>query len=115
MKAWQISPKNEFYSVVIFAETRNKAKYMALSMEEFWDNEYIDLVAWRLPKADNLYNNRNRMDWDNSEDRIFLVKECNWNCGEYYDYDDCKDCCANQWCGIWQDYLIYDSKNEVDQ
>ena len=112
MKAWLVRPKNEFYAEVIFAETRNKAKAKAQWCDGFECTEYIDIEAYRMPQADCKYTGQFGLDFNNPEDRLFLVKECGFTCGEYVDYSDCEDCSANEVCEQYKDYLKW--KNEIE-
>jgi len=103
MKAYLVHDKNraEPYYTVVFAEKRNKARYLALSTEACEDAEYAGVVATRLPAADSQYNGRTEMDWCNPDDRLFLVKECGFNCAEP-EFDDCKNCSAKEYCGEYE-------------
>ena len=103
--AWHVFPSDMEYGDVVFAETRNKARFLAIEIcDGFEDLEYVDVHARRLPKADNQCKGRNKMDWYNDEDRLFLAKEYGFWCGGYIEPDDCKCCCANQYC---EEYKIY--------
>ena len=105
MKAYRVNPINEFYSCVVFAETPGKAKSYILGHDGFDDIEFVDIEVHRLKSADCMYKNRLQMDWFNDEDRLFLVKECGWYCGEYFDMKECEVCCANKYCEYYQDAL----------
>ena len=101
MKAWKVNAKDEFYSTVVFAETRGKAKSLALNTDCCDDIDFTDIEARRFPEADKMYNGRNEMDWYNLNDRLFLVKECNWRC-EYPEFEDCKKCIAKEHCSEYE-------------
>lgn len=109
MKAWKVGLRYEFYAYVVFAETRGKAKQRALYLDGFEDAFFTDIEAVRLPAADAMYNGRCEMDWYDPNDRIFLVKECNFTC-EYLEPDDCTECPAKEYCGEYEAYL-----KEVDE
>lgn len=96
MKAWLVRVKDEFYSTVVFAETRAKAKMAALSTECCEYAKYIDIEAHREPQMDKYYTDgKTEMDWDDPQDRIALVKECGFHC----EYDcDMEKCPAAKWC-----------------
>ena len=105
MKAWIIHDTYYYnpYSIVVFAETRGKAIVNALGEPEFSGAEYIELRATRFPDADGRYDGHSRLDWDDSEDRYFLVNH-GWQCDEdYLDDDNCADCVANDICEYYKD------------
>lgn len=104
MKAWLVREKDEFCATVVFAENRNKAKCIAMSTEVCEDVEYTRIEARRLPDADSQYKGRNEMDWNNPDDRLFLVKEYGWTC-EVMDGDRCLDCSAKDFCEDYQELL----------
>lgn len=104
MKAYVVKVKDEFYSTVVFAESRGKARALALSTDCCEDAKFIDISVRRLPAADNQYKGRFEMNWDNSEDRLFLVKECGWYCdSEYRNYASCDKCSAKQYCDVYSE------------
>jgi len=106
MKAWIVMPKNEFYCEVIFAETRGKARAKARYCDGFEDCEFVDIEVRRMPKADRLYKGQFGLDWYNADDRIFLVKDCGWDCGDdYFDSDECEECPAKEYCDKYKDYM----------
>lgn len=98
IKAWKVFDDNfSDCSSVVFAETRNKAKSIALHCDSFEDSEYIDIRAYRFTAADVLYRGNDEIDWDNDDDRLFLVKH-GWSC---YDTSwECENCCARKYCHL---------------
>ena len=105
MKAYHVwdEDNDEGYSIVIFAETRSKAKTAARWTDACEDAEYIRIRAKRLPALDKEYRGREVMDWSNDLDRIALVKQ-GWHCHpEYWDPDDCETCPAADWCDLYND------------
>ena len=105
MKAWIITTKCEFNVLVIFAETRGKARYIALHTDEFEDCEFCDIEVRREPSIDKYYKEGEViMDWENPKDRIALVKECGFHC-EYVELCECEICPAKNYCDVYQDYL----------
>ena len=46
------------------------------------------------------------MDWENSKDRIALVKECGFRC-EYAEPYLCDDCPAKEFCSTYEEDLEY--------
>lgn len=98
MKAYQVHTDWRDGSVVIFAETVGKAKYLALNTDLLCYENYKDLRAIRLPKIDHLYNGDIMPDWNENEDiRLVLVKEYGWHCIEPQ-LEDCKVCSAEKCC-----------------
>ena len=78
MKAWNVTDRNgyAYYSVIVFAETRGKAKSSAIGTDEFpkcdWD--FTELRARREPALDGAYRGAWRMEWDNDKDRLAMVR-----------------------------------------
>ena len=104
IKAWHATDWYKEYSVVIFAETRGKAHYLATKSDAFEDSEWNDIRVIRLPQMDKMYRGNTEMDWDSAEDRIALVKD-GWYCNDdYVDYEkDCPSCPAAQFCDIFKE------------
>lgn len=114
MKAWLIKEKDEFLSAVAFAPTAGKAKYAALYSGQLDDAEYINLQANRLPEADSYYNGNEEpycLDWLDQDDRLFLVKECDFRC-ENFLLENCETCKSKDYCGEYQQWL--DDNEEVE-
>lgn len=104
MKAFLVYDKGslEEYCTVVFAETRNQARYIALSTETCDGGEYSDIVAHRLPIADSQYKKgKTEMDWEDPKDRTFLVRHCGFKCAEP-EFDDCKNCSSKEYCGEYE-------------
>ncbi len=97
VKAWVIQDEDN-NSLVVFAETRGKAKTIALKDESFREYNFCELQARRFPIADSKYDGREKMDWENPQDRMFLVKECDWSCLDWDDEHRCKKCVAKEYC-----------------
>lgn len=105
MKAWIVGKKEEFGSTVVFAETRGKARALALHTDCCEDADFCDIEVRRLPKADKLYKEgKKEMDWYDDKDRIFLVKECGFTC-EYVELYHCDVCPAKEYCDTYLDYI----------
>lgn len=99
MKAWMVSVPDEWGSTVVFAETRGKARSIAMHTETCADCEFIDIEVRRKPQLDKYYRGLNEMDWYNPKDRIALVKECGFQCHpDYWELEDCTICSAKQYC-----------------
>ena len=108
MKAYTVTDRHGAcdYSIIVFAETREQARSIALSSEAFerYDLSYIDLWARRVPALDKYYRGLDEMDWDNADDRIAMVKEANFSCSYEYELTDCEceECPAKQWCDRYE-------------
>lgn len=81
MKAWVVSDQYDEYATVVFAETRNKAKYLAMSTDTCEDMEYIHIYPYRFKDADSLYSGQTELDWNDPKSRRFLC-EHGWGCVE---------------------------------
>lgn len=60
MKAWIVRIKEEFCASVVFAETRGKAKSIALSTDTCCDADFCDIEVRRCPSIDKYYVNGKR-------------------------------------------------------
>lgn len=71
MKAWKCYCKNAYTdsSVVVFAETRGKAHWLAMREDVFEDAEWTDICVRRIPALDNHFRGGTVLCWDNDEDR----------------------------------------------
>lgn len=100
MKAYIITDLRGYadYSTVVFAETSGKAKAIAITTDAFNDYEFTEISARRVPKLDKYYRGLDKMDWDNDEDRVAMVKDGNFSCSYEFEPDDCETCPARQWC-----------------
>ena len=107
MKAWIVGRKDDFYSEIIFAETRGKASSLALSTDCCEDADFCDIEVRRMPQADKYYKQGKwHLDWDIPQDRIVLVNECGFTCNdEYFDLEECENCSAKEYCCKYQDFL----------
>lgn len=107
MKAWLVRPKDEFCAAeIVFAETRGKARALALCSEYWEDEDFTDIAVYRMPQADKFYKEGKwHLDWDDPKDRIALVKDCGFVCSdEAFDYEDCQTCPANHYCDKYTDF-----------
>ena len=107
MKAWLVRNKDEFCATVVFAETRGKAKSIAIHTETCEDTDFIDIEVRRKPQMDKYYiEGKKEMDWFNSKDRIALVKDCGFYCDkEYWEKEDCEVCSAKECCDVSRERL----------
>ncbi len=99
MKAWLVNEKYEFCHAVVFAETRGKAKSLALLCTSCCeDANFCDIEVSRAPQMDKYYvEGKTEMDWFDPKDRIALVKECGFYC-ENPIAECCKCCPAKDFC-----------------
>lgn len=106
MKAWIVRNRRDgFYSTVVFAETRGKAKSRALATDCCEDVPYCDLETRRAPQLDKCYKDgKTEMDWYDPKDRLTLVKECGFMCDfETFQVEDCSACSAKAFCDRYTD------------
>ena len=100
MKAWLVRQKDKFEAEIVFAETRGKARALALITDCCNETSFIDVDVRRQPNADKYYKEGKwHLDWDNPKDRIALVKDCGFVCHyEYFEWEDCESCSAKEYC-----------------
>lgn len=92
-------------STVVFAESRGKAKSIAMSTEACEDVDFLNLEVYRLPHMDKYYKpGKAEMDWYDPEDRIALVKDASFHC-EYIELSECEQCPAREYCDKWEAYM----------
>ena len=104
MKAWFVREKDGFCATVVFAETRGKARALAMYTDACEDSDFCDIEVRRLPNMDKHYKDgKTEMDWYNPKDRIILVKECGFQC-ESVEYADCDECSAKRYCDLYKCY-----------
>lgn len=98
MKAWIVREKDEFCATVVFAETRGKARSIAMHTEICEGADFCNIEVRRKPQMDKYYKEgKTEMDWCNGNDRIALVKECGFHC-EDTESGECDDCPAKIYC-----------------
>lgn len=108
MKAWHVRDPNEFYSVIVFAETRGKARAAALYTDALEGSDFISLEVRRLKEADKYYSpGKTELDWDDAADRVVLVRDFGFTCAERF-VEHCNICPAKAFC----DDYIGDSDKE---
>lgn len=96
LKAYKVWLDDGEGSTVVFAETRNKAKVIALSCDCCEDAQYIDICVCRAKKLDKLYKGKAEIDWWDEETRLILVRDFGWSC---FDPSwECDECPAKQYC-----------------
>lgn len=106
MKAWQVEEVYEGCAVIVFAETRNKAKYLATQYDEaLQECGYAEVRARRVPQLDKYAGDKPYvMDFELDEDKLIMVRDAGFSCIEP-EYDDCEKCVAKDYCSEYQDYL----------
>lgn len=86
-------------SLVVFAETYGKAKAYAATSEELCDyGGYTEMRARRCKALDGFYRGEPEMDWQDTEDRIAMVRYAGFHCSYEVDNPICELCEASQWC-----------------
>lgn len=107
MKAWLVREKDSEYATVVFAETRGKARSLAMATDACEDADFCDIEVSRKPSMDKYYKKgKKEMDWYDDADRLALVKECGFRCVDI-DIEDCEDCPAKEFCEIYEEYVDY--------
>lgn len=105
MKAWIVKAKDEFCATVVFAETRGKARSIAMCTDACEDVAFCDIEVHRMPQVDKYYKEgKTEMDWYDDNDRVALVKECNFYC-EDIEESICESCSAKEYCDNYIDYI----------
>ncbi len=77
LKAYKISDNYCDYSVIIFAETRNKARLLGRGLPELEYADYIDIKAIREPEADKYAEEPGVFPFCLNADKF---KEMGWGC-----------------------------------
>ena len=100
MKAYKAGDaKNEYRgSTVVFAETAQAAKVIAMSTDACEDTPYIDIRVTRFPEMDSHHRGRSGIDWYDPEDRKALVA-LGWSC--YETSWECDTCAEKESCTHW--------------
>ena len=83
-------------STVVFAETRNQAKVIALSCDCCEVAKYTDIRVHRMNELDRLYKGKSEMDWYDGETRLLLVRDFGWSCIE--PSWECDSCNCKKYC-----------------
>ena len=103
MKAFACSSSYSEGSIVVFAETANKARAMTAHSDGFEYDEYTDIHARRLPLLDGMENCEPKDSyWLNDEIRTILVRDYGWTCAEPNEYEPCEECCAKSFCSYYE-------------
>ena len=94
MKAYEINTYEG--STIVFAETRGKARTLAMHTAIGEDVGFLELDVHRAPQFDSCYRGHHEMDWKDPKDRLTLVK-AGWYCSGDFECDS-KKCCAKDYC-----------------
>ena len=107
MKAYWCSQDIDLCSMIVFAETAGKARYIAMCSGDLGDDlEFKDVHVRRVPQLDEYYKGRTEMDWFDSDDRVAMVRYAGFYCGEdAFDPEDCEKCSAAEYCDQYQEYI----------
>lgn len=107
MKAWLARVEGVTGATLVFAETRGKARSLAMSTECCEDADFCDIEVYRKPQMDKYYvEGKKEMDWYNSKDRIALVKDCGFFCDlDYWEREYCDTCPAKEYCDSYKDLI----------
>ncbi len=106
-KAWLVRKTGKFEAAVVFAETRGKAKSMAMHTDACEYVDFTSIEVRRLKEADKYYKpGKRELYWFNTDDRIAMVKDCGFTCvPDYRCAEECAVCPAKEFC---EDYLEMD-------
>ena len=107
MKAWLVRKRGEYCAAVVFAETRGKARALALHTDACEYAKFTEVEVSRMETADKYYKEGKReLDWSNDEDRIALIKDCGFQCDyAWLEWEDCLECPGRHHCDIYQDHF----------
>ena len=107
MKAWVVKDPDEFAASIVFAETRGKAKALAMGTDACEDVPFIRISAKRRPELDKYYvPGKTELYWFKADDRIALVKDGGFVCcDEYFEVEECPNCPACEYCDKYKDSL----------
>ena len=98
MKAWLVRERDGEYATVVFAETRGKARSLAMATDACADADFCDIEVTRKPQLDKYYTDgKKEMDWYEVKDRIALVKDGGFRCASECECE-MEECPAYEWC-----------------
>lgn len=110
-KAWCCLNEEWCRPVVVFADTRGKAKSYFMKRDTVGYFNFCKIKPHRIKKLDYLDRpNGYVMDWCKDEDRLPMVRDADFYCSEI-DRDDCKECCAKEYCSDYEEYKEYEEEN----
>ena len=101
-KAWLCINEDWCRPVVVFADTRGKAKSCFLRRDTVGYFNFCIIKPRRIKELDYLdRSNGYVMDWHKDEDRLPMVRDSGFNCREVY-IEFCEECCAKKWCSKYK-------------
>ena len=96
--AWRVTGWDSFFSFIIFATTKYKAKKI---YEKLVPKEFYYCTAIREPCGDKYYvKDKTFLDWSIPKDRQILYKHFNYGC--LYTSEDCESCIVKDICNTWK-------------
>lgn len=99
--AWIVESNCDEGNVVVFAQTRETARNIALSTGEYDNSRYIDMRVYRIQRMDKYYKRGKKiMDFSDPADRLALVRDAGFYCLDL-DPNDCAKCNAKNFCDKW--------------
>jgi len=101
MKAYEVYIDDGEGKTIVFAETRNKAKVIAMGCDCCEDAKYTEICVRRMKDLDSLYKGRSEIDWYDRETRLVLVRDFGWRCLEPYT-PECEICSAKEYCSAYE-------------
>ena len=101
-KAWVAYNYSKNIAMVVYADTKSRAKSYFINNETFDDYGLMDINGYRAKSLDYLDRfDGYIMDWNKDEDRVPMVKEFNMHCSEIS--EECKECCVYEWCNKYKE------------
>ena len=105
IRAFVCQEEEEWNSVVVFAESAGKARYIAICSYELGDDlRFQDVRVYRAPSLDKCYRGLNMMNWNDPQDRIAMVRDAGFQCSEA-DPVSCEICAARAYCDTYKDRM----------
>lgn len=102
MKAWFVMPKHDDVSTIVFAETRGKARAVALRTEACEDADFCDIEVRRMPECDKCYKEGKReIDWTDPDD-VAILEALGLTCEAPQWRSECDMCPRSPYCGLHQ-------------
>lgn len=108
MKAWLVRTRDDPCATVVFAETRGKARSVAMGTDACEDADFIDIEVTRYKHMDKYYvDGKREMDWYNDKDRVALVKDAGFCCCDEAIYNgvECDACPAKEYCCTYEEII----------
>jgi len=106
MKAWVVTSESAEVQMIVFAETRGRAKTLALKTDWLEDEDYADIRCKREPKLDAIAKEKGEYIIDGSlEFHARIMRGLGWRA---YDgrIDRCEKCGLYEWESVVESYLV---------